>query len=252
MTILYFTATGNGLYLAKKIGGRLISIPKAIKDGDLTIEDDKIGIIFPIFALCVPPFIKNFLQAAQLKSPYIFALMSYGMMAGDATGHLLALSAENGIRFSYVNTIKMVDNYLPNFEMERQKKGEARKQIDKHLQLIINDINQSKQWVPQNFFLNRLLTKHYLKAYPYETGIGVTDKYSVGDHCSGCGVCASVCPTDNIAVEGVKPKFGKACVSCLSCIHNCPQKAIHMAGEKSGIRFRNQHISLAEIMAANN
>ena len=252
MTILYFTATGNGLYLAKKIGGRLISIPKAIKSGTLTFQDDKIGIVFPIFALCVPPYISNFLKEVQLKSDYVFALMSYGMMAGGATSHLLELSAENDVHFSYINIIKMVDNYLPNFEMERQKRGEARKQIDAHLQVIIDDINHSRQWVHKDSLWDKLMTRRFLKKYPYETGVGVTNKYSTGNNCSQCGICAKVCPADNITVANTKLSFGEKCISCLSCIHNCPQKAIHIAGEKSDSRFRNQHISLSEILDSNN
>ena len=34
MTIFYFTATGNSLAVAKRVGGELISIPKALKDGE--------------------------------------------------------------------------------------------------------------------------------------------------------------------------------------------------------------------------
>lgn len=48
MAILYFTATGNNLYVAKKIGGNLISIPKAVKEGNFNFFDDKIGIVFTI------------------------------------------------------------------------------------------------------------------------------------------------------------------------------------------------------------
>ena len=252
MTVLYFSATGNGLYLAKKIGGRRISIPRAVKSGALTFQDDKIGIVFPIFALCVPPYIRDFLQEVQLKSNYIFALMSYGMMAGGAASHLLELSNENGIHFSYINSIRMVDNYLPNFEMERQKKGEARKQIEAHLQVIIDDISHNRQWVHKDSILDKLFTRNFLKAYPYDTGVGVTRKYSVENNCSQCATCAEVCPTDNIAVADAKPSFGEKCISCLSCIHNCPQRTIHILGEKSESRFRNQHISLAEICDSNN
>ena len=48
MTVLYFTATGNGLHLAKQIGGDLVSIPQAIKEGNDKFADDKIGIISPV------------------------------------------------------------------------------------------------------------------------------------------------------------------------------------------------------------
>lgn len=45
------------------------------------------------------------------------------------------------------------------------------------------------------------------------------------------------------------------CVSCLACIHACPQKAIRFAAltEKNpGVHYRNPHVSPQEFMAANN
>ena len=38
MKTLYFTATGNSLYIAKSIGGELLSIPKMIKEGRYEIH----------------------------------------------------------------------------------------------------------------------------------------------------------------------------------------------------------------------
>ena len=35
MTILYFTATGNSLAVAKRLGGTLLSIPQLIREDDL-------------------------------------------------------------------------------------------------------------------------------------------------------------------------------------------------------------------------
>ncbi len=49
MKILYFTSTGNNLYIAKQIGGELLSIPQLVKDNIYDIEDDCVGIVFPVF-----------------------------------------------------------------------------------------------------------------------------------------------------------------------------------------------------------
>ena len=44
MTILYFTATGNSLYVAKRLGGKLISIPQMIKENKYEFSDERIGL----------------------------------------------------------------------------------------------------------------------------------------------------------------------------------------------------------------
>ena len=40
MKIFYFTATGNSLYVAKKVGGELYSIPQMIKEGKWEFEKE--------------------------------------------------------------------------------------------------------------------------------------------------------------------------------------------------------------------
>ncbi len=50
MKILYFTASGNSLHVAKSFGCETLSIPKMIKQGKYEFTDDKIGIVFPLYA----------------------------------------------------------------------------------------------------------------------------------------------------------------------------------------------------------
>lgn len=44
--------------------------------------------------------------------------------------------------------------------------------------------------------------------------------------CDGCGRCARECPTGNIALEGVSPRFGDDCVLCLHCFCACARGAL--------------------------
>ena len=51
MKTLYFSSTGNCLYVAKCLGGECLSIPKLIKQGIYEIKDDVVGIVFPVYGL---------------------------------------------------------------------------------------------------------------------------------------------------------------------------------------------------------
>jgi ferredoxin len=73
----------------------------------------------------------------------------------------------------------------------------------------------------------------------------------VNGQCVKCGVCAKVCPAKNIAVTD-KVRFSDHYEACLACVHLCPQNAIHLKNERSGKRWRNPEVSLAEIINANN
>ena len=75
--------------------------------------------------------------------------------------------------------------------------------------------------------------------------------YTVNDACIRCGVCAKVCPANNITVTKDGVTFSDHCEVCYACLHNCPQSAIHMRLEAGTAHFRNEHISLKDIIAAN-
>lgn len=249
MKLLYLTSTGNSLYVAKRLGGELISIPQAVKAGNYDFSDEKIGIVFPIYQLSVPIYVEEFLRKVKLNSDYIFAVLTYGMMDGDAAGNLEKIADECGIHFSYIRTLKMVDNFIPYFAMEKQIKTESNKQIEKHLDTIISDINNAKKKPHKSSLFGVLMNK--MVKNNGAIGEGITKDLWIEDTCVQCGTCAIVCPLDNIKVQSAKPEFGTRCMSCMACTQNCPKNAIRLRNEKSKVRFRNQNISLKEIKEAN-
>ena len=73
----------------------------------------------------------------------------------------------------------------------------------------------------------------------------------------------SLCPRGNYAMTPEGVRMNGDCEFCFACIQNCPQKAILFArdsrnpllarGEKNPrARYRNEHVSLADIKLANN
>ncbi|MBO6040600.1 MAG: 4Fe-4S binding protein, partial [Oscillospiraceae bacterium] len=69
--------------------------------------------------------------------------------------------------------------------------------------------------------------------------------------CIRCGICARVCPANNITVSEEGVRFSDHCEVCYACLNNCPQNAIHLRREANTVRFRNEHVTLQEIIAAN-
>ncbi len=264
MTILYFTSTGNSLYVAKELGDEVISIPSLVKRDQYEWSDDKIGIVFPIYSNKVLPYIEQFLKQAKFNCDYLFAVVTYGIFAAASPDHLQEIAQKSGYQFDYINKVKMVDNWLPGFKMESQIKNEHKKDISGQLAAIRKDIESSKKNTPKSSFFNRLVTNYQIKAAtkPHEKGnvtgavigLGIKNYITVEDTCIACSVCAKVCPMDNITVdkEAKTIHLGGSCISCFSCTHNCPTNSIRLKGERSKARFRNSHITLAEIMKANN
>jgi ferredoxin len=247
MKILYFTATGNNLYVAKRIGDEYYSIPKLIKEGRFDFEDEKIGIIFPVYNIGVPKIVEEFLNKVRLKSKYIFGIATYGAFSGSTTTHLLEIGKRNGIEFSYINELIMVDNYLPGFDMNKQIQGQAKKNIEENLEKIIKDIEEGRKYIKKHNIIKEGLRVLADKFYDNE----FEKNFSVDNNCNGCKTCERVCPVDNIKVNK-KPVFNNNCQHCLSCIHNCPKRSISIKKEKNKVRFVNENITLKEIIDSNN
>ena len=264
MKILYFTATGNSLYIAKSMGGELLSVPQMIKEGVYEFTDEKIGIVFPVHGWGVPSYLVDFLKKATFNCGYLFAVATYGIYSGAVAKHLIDIGSEAGFRFDYINRIKMVDNYLPGFDMKKQVEEEPKKEIEKQLAAVKSDVASDKKWILKENFLqkvsfnymksreNKPFSKKRLKIHVY--GEGINRYLQVDDTCTQCGVCTRVCPAGNISIDEKNGKItlGDTCFSCFSCVHHCPSNAIHINGEINGNRFINRHITLNEIVEANN
>lgn len=249
MKTLYFSSTGNCLYFAKELGGENFAIPKLISENKFSFKDDAIGIVFPIYGLCIPPYIEEFLKKIEVECNYLFAIATYGFFPGAVCTELRKLTLKNGRKFDYINKIKMAENCITFADMKNQQ-GDSKSQ-QQQIKTIINEIKNKTNFVQKDSFFHKIMTAHHKKNFEYPTGTGITDKITVNDNCAGCGLCTKLCPMQNITITKGKPSFAQNCISCGGCIQNCPNNAIHHSEEKSSARYRNPHIKAEELIIRN-
>lgn len=265
--ILYFTGTGNCLYVARQLGNgnaELLSIPQLMKQDVIEIEADEIGIVYPIYGHMPPNMVRQFIKKARLKADYKYAVLTYGNRKCNAVEIWNNIARQAGIKFDYINTLIMVDNWLPNFDMNEQIL------IDKHipdqLERISGDISSRRDWHQPVSDEERMQHQEFLARTGINPEIGFMLKsgnyFTVTDACIGCGACVAVCPKGNYSMSSQGVKTDGNCEFCFACIQNCPQKAIQFVknendpflnkGEKNpNARYRNEHISLMDIKRAN-
>jgi ferredoxin len=72
--------------------------------------------------------------------------------------------------------------------------------------------------------------------------------FSVSEECNSCGICARVCPVDNIELVGGRPEWLHHCENCLACYNWCPRKAIHGPLVEENHYYRHPDMTLKDLL----
>lgn len=248
--VFYFTATGNSLFIAKQLSDSPLSIPQELKKTDLTYEADEIGFVFPDYAAAVPVIVREFVEKARFKASYIFSVITFGNASVNVAEWWNDWAKAKGLHNNYINTILMVDNYLPVFDMNEQIKID--KKTDENMAGIIGDISGHKDFIAPSemgWFTKEMLQgmqdMHFSQKSEQLIKLDA-------DKCIQCTTCTEVCPRGNFSLASGELQISGKCEFCLACVQNCPQHALSLERERNKeARYRHPDISLNEIKRAN-
>ena len=249
--VFYFTATGNSLYVAKELDTELVSIPQVIKQEGLHFQADRIGVVCPIYGHEMPAMVKDLLRRAEFQTEYFYLVLTYGMLHGGAAELAEEYLASVGKHADYINTIMMVDNFLPAFDMAKQVRQD--KKVTENLTKIKADLQARKRYIQKAGLRDHMVHQGYRKSVNDQPAT-VWAAFQVTDECVGCGICTKVCPAGCIHLENQHAVYRQEnCQACMACIHACPKQAIQMTIREKNphARYRNEHITLTELVTAN-
>ena len=235
--ILYFSSTGNSLYISQKlkdkIGGKIVYIPTYQGDGS---EFEHIFIVTPIYSFGMPSHVFDLLPRLNRQTE-ITVIQNYGGMIGGADYYAYCYALQNGLNIKSVYTIKMPENFTLTFTMPKFYLKKILQGADKRIDNVITKITNGEQSIPRK---KRTKEAKYLKNKSNWHIIG--ERFSVNENCTKCGKCIKVCPVNNIVMAGNKIEFYDYCVACLGCYHRCPNKAIVYLKKKKKDRYINPYI----------
>lgn len=253
--LFYFTGTGNSLYAAKELENDIYSIPQVIHWKELSFTAEKIGIVCPIYGHEIPAMVKKFIKNASFQTPYFYMILTYGANHGGAAQIADRYMKSVGKKADYITAVEMVDNFLPGFDMTEQTAMD--KQVEKQLEKVRTDIENRKQEIHKATLKDKTTHKMYT-AWVKNAPETIWADFVVTDECVGCGICMRVCPAGCICLEKQHAIHTRTdCQACFACVHVCPKKAIRfgdipMKEPNPEARYRNEHVSLTELVESNN
>ena len=255
--VFYFTATGNSLFVARQLSDAPISIPQELKKKEMVYEADEIGFVCPDYAGAIPKIVQEFMSKGKFKAPYIFAVITFGNAATTTVEYCVDCAKKNGISVNYAQSLLMVDNYLPVFDMNQQMAMD--KHVDENLAKILEDIGAHKNFIAASElgFFNKDMLKQMQDQHFSMTAERLLELKP--DRCVACMTCEKVCPHKNFRLGDNGLEFSGNCEYCLACIQNCPQKALTLKSNMPGMpgernpeaRYRHPDISLNDIIRSN-
>lgn len=240
--IIYFSGTGNsiaiGRQLAKKFDDRIMPFGLAVKQ-DLTHER-RIGLVFPCYWFNAPYAVTELLPRLQLSNDaYVFVVIPCGAQAGNAIWTVRHMLKAMGIKLAYSHKIRVPDNSAIGFGRNPNDQVWKFDRYASRLERIAADIAAGVRrchyawWgLPGALCALPAVKRHTL---PLLTPAVNSNK------CVGCGICAKVCPQDNITIADGKARCGDNCTQCLACVHFCPQQAVELNGKPTPSAHQYHH-----------
>lgn len=251
--LIVFSGTGNSFYLGKLI--QQVSSGETdivlLKHG-LILPDlanyDGIGILSPLYYYKLPSIVRKFITETSLPDGrYYFGLITRGSrLEGGALAQASRLFKKRGITLSYARYVHMPLNDVTFYRPDKKNIEKCLDDVEAITPQIVRDIDSK---VSHHDFEPLGLLSHLVEPLLFSKPHLMDTHFSIErDACVKCGLCASICPANNIVLDP-HPTWQHKCEMCLRCFHYCPRFAItYKSVDPKHHRYVNPNIKVSEFM----
>ena len=242
--IFYYSGCGNSKFIAQSIAEafdeKMVFIPEAQRNGDFEYslaENEMIGFVYPIYSWRPPHLVDEFVEKLKLngKPSYVWTAVTCGDNVGETEKIFRKELANIGLNLNAAFCFKMPNTYVNMMgmsvdkpEVAEEKIAKAKKKLPKVIDMIKNHAEYSdmiKGAFPR--FKSNVIGSGFYKWASDEPFFST-------DECISCGMCAKVCPMQNITLENGRPVWHGHCNTCDACYHHCPKHAIQYGKSTRG------------------
>ena len=250
--IFWFSGTGNSKYAAQRMAEALnepmLCMNDRIKAHDTAAVEtgERLVIVTPTYAWRIPRLVRDWLLQTELRGArQAWFVMTCGSEIGSADRYNRELCRVKGLSCMGTAQIVMPENYIAMFGVPQA--DEARRIVAKAEPDIDRAIAALREGLPfpptRNNLYDRLMSG---PVNPIFYACFVKDRaFTAGPACTGCGLCAKRCPTNNISPRRPSSTAGRAAASRAIMLRRCkkqinfPLRSGACAPPRSGIFCRS-------------
>lgn len=253
--IYWFSGTGNTLAVAKDLAARLDGAElREIRLGvSAQIDDDAetVGILYPVYCWGPPNIVADFARRLRVANRvYVYGVAVYGAMLAGSNAVLKKMLAERNISLSASFGVHLPGNFIAMYDIvPEEKRAALYSKANASVERIARAVRAKRA---TRIARNLGLLGRYLSSKKYAPMMAqihfAATTFTVDDTCTGCGICARVCPVGNVTLASGRPQWDTRCESCLACLHWCPTASIQSGAKtKEHGRYHHPSVTVAEL-----
>ena len=234
-----FSGTGNTLTAALALAEELretgcdVKVYPMERRPTFSLQQDAaIGIVVTVACFSTYPTAWRFIDSLPPgEGREAFFLATMGGFGGGMQGPVRDVIARKGYKPIGSKIVTMPSNYANKTLDEVKNKAQINESLAATKKYARDLVEGNAVWpggVPlvSKFFASLAHGRH-----PWDFFYRLFPLSVLRDKCTGCGICAELCPEKNILIEDGQASIGKKCQSCQRCIAFCPNRAIHVPGK---------------------